>query len=170
MNILVSFRPDSMLSGLSRFEGRGMVRVVITLVCQWLLNNQQQGRDVEWVLENIHKAVDETYVHAEYLLSTTVEIDNRTGNTRPIRYPTVASVTPGINYNTIDNHMQPEQWYMRYCELVEHLLIHYARPVMGFYQAIQDDKHINNVQCLAFTDYHITLVASCYNLIEYQAT
>jgi hypothetical protein len=170
MNVLVSFKSESMLYGLSRFENHGMVKVVITLICQWVLRNQQHGRSIEWVLENIHKAVEDTYVHAEYLLTTTVEIDSRTGATKPIWHPTVASVSPGINYITADNHMRPEQWYQRYCELAEHLLVHYTRPLMGFYLQAQQDKHINSVQCIEFTDFYITLLARCYNLIEYQSS
>lgn len=170
MNILASFKSDTLNQGLSRFENRGMVKVVITLICQWCLRQHQQGRSVEWVLENIHKAIEDTYVHAEYLLTTTIEIDSQSGETKPIWYPVVSSTQPGINYTTSDYSMQPDQWYPRYCELVEHLVLYYARPVMGFYYHAHQDKHLNNVMCVEFTDYYITLLARCYNLIDYQPT
>lgn len=168
MNILASFKSDSLNQGLSKYESRGMVKVVITLLFHWLLRQQQAQRSVNWVFENIHKAIEDTYVHAEYLLTTTVEIDGRSGQTRPVWHPVVHSERPGINYTTADNHMSPDNWYHRYCELTEYLLTCYSRPVMGFYNQVQTDKHLFNVECIEFTDYYITVVARCYNLIEYQ--
>lgn len=168
MNILASFRSDSLNQGLTRYESRGMVKVVITLLFHWLLRQQQARRSIEWILENIHQAVRDTYVHAEYLLTSTVEIDAQTGHSRPVWHPVIHREEPGINYTVTDNHMSPDNWYHRYYELAEYLLTYYTRPVMGFYTQVQKDKHLFNVECIEFTDYYITVIARCYNLIEYK--
>lgn len=168
MQVLASFKAEPLLRGLSRYENRGMVKVIITVIFQWLLDKTHDRKTPEWVLENIQTAISETYHMAEYLLKNIVVIDAQTGVVTQTPDVLVYTETAEQKYPLDKNYMWRDDWYHRYCELVEYLLTHYARTVMGFYVVLQNDKHAVNVQCVEFTNYYICVVIQCWNLIEYQ--
>lgn len=164
MNVLVTFESVSLHYGLSKFDDHESVKVAITLVLQWLLNAVHRKLTPERVLDNIPQVVSETYVYAEYMLGDNSLIENGSGAVFKLNHPIVHSEEkdPFREYSTAHSNL-----YMRYGEIVEHIVINYTRQVMGFLYSLEEDKHATHISCLEYTERYIAAVIHCRNLIEY---
>ncbi|MNC02509.1 hypothetical protein D3C81_199890 [compost metagenome] len=163
MNILVTFEAVSLHHGLSKFDDHETVKVAIGLVLQWLLNAVHAKANPDQVIDRVNMVVSETFVYAEYMLGDNTMIDNATGMAS--RYPLVHSEDK--NYSFGEYSTAHSSLYCRYSEIVEHLVLNYARQVMGFLQMLEQDKHATHIQCLEYTDRYIAALVHCRNLIEY---
>lgn len=166
MNVFATFEAASLKYGLSKYDDVPTVKVAITLVLQWLLAAVHHRRSPDSVINNVHGIIKDTYPYAEYMLRDNTVIDNRTGHTSAPVYPSVHSADDKKyyygEYSTIHNSL-----YCRYSEIVEHLVLNYTHPVMGFFFTLEQDKHATSVQCLEYTDSYISAIIHCRNLIEY---
>lgn len=166
MNVLVTFEAVSLQHGLSKFDDHESVKVAIGLVLKWFLNAVHRKLTPDQVLDNIGQVVSDTYVYAEYMLGDNSLIDNGTGAVAKLNYPLVHSEHENNyafkEYSTVHSNL-----YCRYGEIVEHVVINYARSVMGFLASLETDKHATNVTCLDYTERYIAAHVHCRNLIEY---
>ena len=164
MNVLVTFESASLNYGLSKFDDLNAVKVTITLVLQWLLNATHRKLTPEHVLDNIAQVISDTYVYAEYMLGDNNLIESKTGAVFRLNHPTVyvEEKDPFREYSSAHGNL-----YLRFGEIVEHLVTNYTRSVMGFLQVLEGDKHANSISCLEFTDRYIAALIYCQNLIEY---
>jgi hypothetical protein len=166
MNILVTFESRSLQFGLSKFDDHESVKVAITLVLQWFLNAVHRKLTPDDVIDNIAQVVSDTYVYAEYMLGDNSLIDSRTGVVSTLNYPTVHSESDK-NYRFGEYSTAHSNLYCRYGEIVEHIVLNYARQAMGFLQTLEQDKHGTSIQCLEYTERYIAALVHCRNLIEY---
>ena len=163
MNVLVTFESTSLFHGLSKYDDHNTVKVAIGLVLQWLLRAVHAKATPEQVIDRVNMAVAETFVYAEYMLGDNSLIDNATGQST--RYPLIHSEDK--NYSFGEYSTAHSSLYCRYSEIVEHVVLSYTRPVMGFLKTLESDMHATNIQCLEYTDRYIAAVVHCRNLIEY---
>lgn len=168
MNVLVSFESASLLHGLNRFEDKRAVKVAISLVFQWILEATHRRWTPEQVFDNIHQVIHDSYPQAEYMLGPNHQIDIITGEVTTIRYPLLHREHPAKNYPLYEYNTSHNNWYHRFAEIVEHLVMYYSRQVMGFIRTLERDKHAVSIYCLEYTDRYIAAVIHCRHLVEYR--
>lgn len=170
MNILVAFESSSLLQGLTKYEDRRSVNVALSLVFQWLLDAVHRKLTASQVIECVNQIAGDTYSQAEYMLSSNTQIDYYTGLVSEIRYPLIHHEDGDKKYGQLEYNTSHNNWFHRYAEIVEHIVLHYTDAVMGFFQSLEKDKHVVSIQHVTYTPRYVTLVVMCWNLIEYKGS